>query len=100
MLFFASALKGNEKLWKVTWLGYLGGVLVLALFAVLSVGIIGEASGFVFVPLVALYNVWGLVSMWRCAANVGWRGWFYLTRVVVALTAIMWMLEIVGVLPE
>ena len=100
MSFFIRALNGGEKLWKVTWLGYLGGTVALTLLFVLSSGLVGETSGVVFAPLVVLLNVWGLVSIWRCAGNVGWRGWFYLARFAVLFTATMWVLEIAGILPD
>jgi len=95
--FVRNGWKGGERLWKVTWLGYVGGVMLLVI-ALVGVGAaLGEAAGYVFGPLILVVNVWGLVAMWRCAPNVNWRGWFYLARVLVVMAVVGWALDIAGV---
>lgn len=96
MRFVIRGWKGEERLWKVTWLGYLGGALIVAIAAIGLYAILGDASAWIVGPAIIVLNVWALVAMWRCAPNVNWRIWFYLARIVVAATAIMWALELVG----
>ena len=43
--------------------------------------------GFLIAPLYLIFIVWFCLSLWRCAFNVDWSGWGYLSRVLVALVA-------------
>jgi hypothetical protein len=49
-------------------------------------------------PATIVINIWGLVAMWNCAPNVKWRGWFFLARAAVVITAIYWILESAGLI--
>lgn len=88
---------GKERLWKVAWLGYVGGVLLLVVVAMFLYTTFGNASPWIFSPAVAMINIWGFVAIWRCASNAAWSGWFYIARVVVAIAAIGWLLDVLKI---
>lgn len=96
--FVVRGWRGEERLWKVTWLGYVGGAFVLAVLAYGLVVFLGGAAKYAFGLSVIALNVWGLVAMWRCAGNVNWRGWFYLGRTIVIASLVAWILEAAGLL--
>ena len=98
MGFITRGWKGEEKLWKITWLGYIGGALVVTVVAYGLFVLIQDSTKYFLGPAVIVLNVWGLVAMWRCAHNVSWKGWFYLARILVVLTVIAWVLEYAGML--
>jgi hypothetical protein len=86
--FILRSWRGREPLWKVFWiyglLVYCGFALVFNLL--LAVGL----PRFFVLAVVAPYQVWQAVSIWRCAPNAAWSGWGYVARaltvVVVAVT--------------
>jgi hypothetical protein len=98
MNFFKQGWLGKEKLWKVTWLGYIGLIIVVVLLTISMVGTVGDNAMLFMTPVVLVVNIWGIVAMWRCAPNVNWRGWMYIARVLVVLTAVGWLLEGAGLL--
>jgi hypothetical protein len=76
--FVIRAWTGRERLWKVYWIyGALASVgLVFVLRMLLAVGM----PQFLMFAIVAPYQVWLVVSAWRCAFNADWRGWGYIAR--------------------
>ncbi|HKJ95717.1 MAG TPA: hypothetical protein VKA32_08825 [Gammaproteobacteria bacterium] len=83
---------GDGPLWHVYWLyGVLGSVVLLALLAWISryTGVTPMAYTLGAVAL-AVYTVWILVSVWRCAFNVRNRTWAHVAR---ALT-LFWALNV------
>lgn len=81
-MFVTKAWKGKEPLWRVFWLyGVLTSALVTAVFLwivatdVESFGL-RQLLLIVFVP----YTAWILVSIWRCAFNVGAEIYGHLAR--------------------
>jgi hypothetical protein len=64
--------RGQGPLWKVYWLYGVVGSNVLALILLLLMERNAVASGWLQLLLLALaiYTVWIVVSVWRCASNV------------------------------
>ena len=77
------AWRGEEKLWKIFWLG----LLFLAFISALGKVLVQNLPPFaLFYGLFRLaYIIWWLVSLWRCAFNVSARFWGYLARALVCL---------------
>lgn len=74
--------QGRGRLWVVYWLyGVLGSAILTALLA-LPVALAGVSAVYYLVALavVAVYTVWIVVSVWRCAFNVDRELWAYLAR--------------------
>ena len=64
--------RGDGPLWKVYWLyGVLGSnVLALILLLLMQEGAIASGWFQLVLLLLAVYTVWIVVSVWRCAFNV------------------------------
>jgi len=84
--FVTRAWTGRERLWKVYWIyGALAGVgLLLVLRMLLAVGM----PQLLMFAIVAPYQVWLVVSTWRCAFNAGWRGWGYIARFLTVVSVV------------
>lgn len=84
--FITRAWTGRERLWKVYWIyGALAGVgLLLVLRMLLAVGM----PQLLMFAIVAPYQVWLVVSTWRCAFNAGWRGWGYIARFLTVVSVV------------
>jgi threonine/homoserine/homoserine lactone efflux protein len=83
---------GEERLWKVFWLGYMAPLLPLTI----GFGIYKEKSanfpawvGFVFLMVILLYQAWLAIAMWHCAPNVKHRAFYFLGRLVAGLMGVM-----------
>lgn len=89
--YIMKARNGEERLWIVFWLyNVLGIFLFRILFALLDIVLTEKNARMgmlifacVFVVLVIVYFIWALASLWKCAFNVGWKGWGYLGRAYV-----------------
>ena len=88
--FVARAWTGRERLWKVCWIyGVLASFgLALVLRMLLAVGM----PQFLMFAIVAPYQVWLVVSAWRCAFNADWRGWGYIVRFLTVVSVFMTIL--------
>jgi len=85
--FIARSWLGTERLVVVWWLYYwvLGGLLQGVIVGLQESGIISiRFAAF----LLAVYVVWLMVSLWRCAPNCRWKGWTSLVRTWVILAGI------------
>jgi hypothetical protein len=86
---------GCGKLWKIYWVyGVIGG-WVLGILG----GLVGALLGVSVRVVLAIflpYNVWVVVSVWRCAFNAESRGWGYIARVAVLIGFIVFLYEIIG----
>ncbi len=75
MTFVGSYWSGNGPLWKIFWVyGVAASFAIAAAIAVL--GLLNWISIPVLIVLLvflALYTVWILVSVWRCAENISGR---------------------------
>jgi len=83
---------GQERLWKVFWVGYVVPLLPLTI----AFGIFKETAAsapswisFVFVTTVILYQAWLAIAMWRCAPNVKRRTFFFLGRMFAVFMGLM-----------
>jgi hypothetical protein len=81
------AWKGQRPLWKVFWLYYFAGaVVVLGVvggilgLASLMPSIIGLWMKLFAVAFLVAWKVWALVSIWRCAGNSSGSSYKYLAR--------------------
>jgi hypothetical protein len=86
---------GRGKLWKIYWLyGIAGGWLVGFLIGILAAlsGVSIRALMAVFLP----FNIWVLVSVWRCAFNAESRTWGYVARAAVLLGFIVVLYHVVS----
>jgi hypothetical protein len=74
------AWRGQQPLWKVFWIyGVVVSSGVVALYAsALYAG--HRAMQQALLLVFAVYTLWILVSVWRCATNVGERFWGVLAR--------------------
>jgi hypothetical protein len=87
---FAHYWRGHGPLWKVYWLyGVLGSwILTAILLIILGRGL---TAGFLFqivLILLAVYTVWIVVSVWRCAFNVENENYAYIARALTVAWAI------------
>jgi hypothetical protein len=85
---------GRGKLWKIYWIygiagGWLAGILIG--ISVRLSGVSPRALMAVFLP----FNIWVLVSVWRCAFNAENRTWGYVARVAVLIGFIFLLYHIV-----
>lgn len=86
---------GRGKLWKVYWLYGVIGTWVIGLLGGFAAGLFGLSARLVlaiFLP----YNLWVVVSVWRCAFNGDSRIWGYIARVAVLIGFSVLLYEIVG----
>lgn len=84
-LWFVRSWRGHEPAYKVFWFY---GVPINLIFYVLG-AIVGYMAAtnpqvvslvLIAAPIYLVFIVWFCVSLWRCAFNVGWKGWGYLSR--------------------
>ncbi|MGQ7937003.1 hypothetical protein [Paraburkholderia sp. D1E] len=88
MTFVQRALRGEERLWRVWWIG--GSVSAIAIyvwtrFVVVSLalsssdeGTRNAAAALLFIGLTA--SLGSALAQWRCAFNVSWHGWGWIAR--------------------
>ena len=80
--------RGEDRLWKAFWL-----LWVMGWWAVGTIAILIQNSGglpaYVGPAVIILYMIWAGVGVWRCAFNVGWRGWAYVSRGIVVVVFVM-----------
>ena len=90
------AWRGEERCWKVFWVyGFLGGIIWNIVSKSLnSMTTSGLVLG-VFYGAHIVYIIWQFVSQYRCAFNLEWRAWGYITR---GLALLMPVLVIAGIL--
>ena len=89
--------RGREKLWKAYWLvGVVGGWLFASLVKHLALS--GWLSAVPAIGLLAVYSLFSAVAIWRSAFNTGWRGWGYIARAVIVLSAVLFVAGLAGFL--
>ena len=96
---------GRARLWRPFWIGGTGIVALLPFLFLFLIplallfphrGDLEFAATAVVLLLWTLYTDWVAVCIWRCAANVGWRGWFYMARVISPFLFILpWLIILV-----
>lgn len=92
--FIKRAWKGQEKLWKVFWLyGFLGVILLNIVLSILT-SALGSMGSIVAAVITLTFALWNLVSCWRCAWNVGAKFWGVIVRILVVISAIVYLLMI------
>ena len=86
------AYTGQERLWKVFWLGFCAPLLPFTI----ALGIFKETSErlpswatLTFFLATCLYQTWLAIAMWRCAPNVKHRTFYFLARLFAISFAIM-----------
>ena len=82
------AWRGAERLWVVFWIYTIGVGICLAIVGT-SLTLLGNP--YVLLPFLVAYWCYAaflLVSQWRCAFNVDWRGWGLIIRGLVALSVL------------
>jgi hypothetical protein len=89
---FARAARGSERLYKVFWLLWVPFVILTILArrfaAELAPNGIGRSSAWPeYIAFIAfgIAAAWLLVAIWKCAPNVKFRIWFWLSRVYVVI---------------
>jgi len=82
--------RGHGPLWKVYWLyGVLGSfVLALILLLLMQRGAIDSVWFQLVLLLLGAYTVWIVVSVWRCAFNVGNPTYGHMARALTVAWAI------------
>ena len=83
------AWRGEERLWRVFWIG--GVILDIGFTAIKKILGHTETTDFVYAIVALIYLVWLFVSEWRCAFNVKWKGWGYIVRGLIILSPIIWI---------
>ncbi len=78
---------GDARLWQAYWLIAVGGgwvfwtvVLNLVKFAILP--------EILAVVILVVYSIYAAVGVWRCAFNADWRGWAYISRVILVISGL------------
>ena len=96
--FFVRCWQGSARLWQAFWLvGVLGKLLVVTVAYLGSFMLMGVTSNdilvFVFlIPLLLGYLVYAVVSIWRCASNAHHIFWGIIARILVLITAAVWII--------
>ena len=76
--------RGEERLWKAFWL-----LWVLGWWAISTIAILfqkaGDLPAYSAALIILLYMLCAGAGVWRCAFNVGWRGWGHIARGVVVI---------------
>ncbi|WP_124614027.1 hypothetical protein [Burkholderia sp. Bp9143] len=93
MTIIMRALRGEERLWKVWWLGGLGFTIanLMWLKYVVRPGAIWSSDEGTRNTIVALYLMVVVASIalqfasWQCAFNVRWRGWGWIVRASIVI---------------
>lgn len=82
--------RGHGQLWKAYWLyGVLGSnLLALALFLLMERSALGSAWFQIVLLLLAVYTIWIVVSVWRCAFNVEKPTYGHMARALTVAWAI------------
>ncbi len=89
----AKSWRGSEPLWRVFWIY---GVFVGLSFSLVGALLIWQKLLILQIPLTVIYLgylVWFYVSAWRCAFNCKSIIWGYITRILVALSIVAFLLE-------
>jgi hypothetical protein len=88
--FVASYWRGRGPLWKIYWLyGVLGSTaLTLILLFLMQSGAVDSVWFQIVLLLLAVYTVWIVVSVWRCAFNVEKPLYGHMARALTAAWAI------------
>lgn len=89
---FKRALQGEERLWKVWWLGGFGCTVFVWLWGTFVIHTAtsstnsGTRSAAVALHLLSVAVSAALaISEWRCAFNVQWRGWGWIARTLIVI---------------
>lgn len=87
-----AAWTGDEKLWKVFWIYHwlFGFALGLGLDFSIDFGLPAELA---VRAVVVVWLVWVTVAQWRCSFNASWRGWGYVVRALLCISAGVWVLD-------
>jgi len=85
--------EGKARLYRAFWfVGILPSVSFNFLYAL-------AGDNLVLIGVISLFSVpwtfFALVSIWRCAWNVGWLGWGYVARILVVVNIISALLILV-----
>ena len=82
--------RGHGRLWKAYWLyGVLGSnLLALVLFLLMERSALGSAWFQIVLLLLAVYTIWIVVSVWRCAFNVEKPTYGHMARALTVAWAI------------
>jgi hypothetical protein len=97
--------QGRASLASAYWLiGVLGGIVVSTLLT-LAVTLVDSTLVHLLVLLAWItYDIFALVSIWRCAWNTSWKGWGYMARAVVLLGVLGYLAVVaalvIAVLPD
>jgi hypothetical protein len=104
--FLRAYWSGRKPLWGAYWL-----IGVIGIPLALSIGLLAgllltkpkleSDDGFILFVAITLvvftpYFIFACVSIWRCANNVGWKGWGVLARIVVAALVLRYFFTITG----
>ncbi|WP_233884908.1 hypothetical protein [Paraburkholderia flagellata] len=93
---FQKAWRGEERLWKVWWLGGCGlaileycwgRTIVRGLYCAAPGGPHGDAQFAYLLATTPILFLW--TAQWRCAFNVTWRPWGYLARIVLPISVVI-----------
>lgn len=97
------ARNGEERLWIVFWIYTVIGILFTTSLYNALLQAITDLRGYgplvlLFVLVIAYlaYIVWAMGSLWRCAFNVGWKGWGYLARACVVWNILVFLVIVVS----
>ena len=90
---FVRSWRGKERAYKVFWFYAVPINLVFYVLGAIA-GYVAATNPavsmliLVAAPVYLVFLAWFCVSLWRCAFNVGWSGWGYLSRGWVALVVV------------
>ncbi len=82
--FITSYWRGHGKLWKIYWLYGVLGTWAIGFIAGLAAVLFG-ISNHLIIAIFLPYNIWIVVSVWRCAFNCNNQAWGYIARFAVVV---------------
>lgn len=88
--------QGEADLWQSYWLiGVFGGWgFWTIIFNLVDFKILPELAA---VIILIGYSIYAAIGIWRSAFNVNWVGWAYITRAVIAASAIFFIFELIQI---
>ena len=100
--FLCDCFNGKAKLWQAFWLlSFLGGMILAFIFNGILVPIGLDPMGLfamLFLLFMLAFNIFCIISIWRCAPNTDWVGWMYIARILAVLAAIGIVITFFGML--
>jgi len=77
------SINGEEKLWKVFWIYWWLGVVLISAASNYVDEYFHEFGDLYFIAIFIPWFFWANISLWQCAFNAVVKYWGYLVRIIV-----------------